>query len=134
MRGLQLLQLIDDPLERTANELGVLEQDEQCADGDRPGPLQSDADGEQERGADGERQVRESYEQAADDLGALVGSKHFGARVVEAPHHVRAGTVRSQVFRGGEMLFEIGEEVRVDRARSRRRRYGLALHAHEEDG
>ena len=52
LRRLQLLELVDDPLERAADELGVLEQDEQRADGDRARPLQADADGEQQRGAE----------------------------------------------------------------------------------
>ena len=67
-----------------------------------------------ERGADGERQVGEAHQQAADDLGLLVGPVHVGAHVVEAAHDVRAGAVGAQVFGRGEMLLEIGEEVRVD--------------------
>jgi hypothetical protein len=129
---LQLLELVDDPFERTANELRVLEQHEQRADCDGAVALQSDADREQERGADGEGQVGEPYQQAADYLRLLVCSIDICAPVMEPAHDMRAGSVGAHVLRGREVLFEIGEEMCVGLSRNGGRRNRSMLHAHEE--
>ncbi len=133
LRGLELFELIDDPLERLADELRVLEQHQQRADRDRSRPLQRDTDAEQQRGTDRERQVGEPHEQAADDRCRAVGTVRVGAHVVEPSQYVSAGTVGPKVLRRGEMLFEVGEEAGVDRARRGCGGNGSSLDADEEE-
>lgn len=110
-RALELLELIGDLLERTAQDLRVLEEEVDAADRHLSALVQHRGQREHEHVAEREQPGRERPQATAQDLGSTCRADQVAGYGERSLHHVRTGAVRADVINRPEPLLDEAVQV-----------------------